>query len=451
MNIDKILRQIEKVIPKRVYKTFQPIYHFMLAMIGAIVYRLPGRYIHIIAVTGTKGKSTTTEYINAVLVAAGYSTAILSTIRFKIGDSDRPNKYKMTMPGRFFVSKFVREAENAHCDFAIIEMTSEGAKFYRHRGLPIDTLVFTNLTPEHIDSHGSFEKYLMAKLSLARAVERSASGYRRAIKNKSNKSRIIVNADDDHAKNFLIYNVDEKIGYKYSDWNKLEEENKRKIKINLPGEFNKMNALAAITLGKSLNIKDEIIIKGIESVVSVRGRCEEIKVNENIKVIVDYAHTADSLEKLYKTYREKSEILIAVLGGTGGGRDKSKRKIMGALAAQYSAYVIVTDEDPYDEDPKSIMEELARGANSSLTPAFSKRAGIHTMQIIESRRAAINKAISIALSINNTNTQNKNICIMLTGKGTDPYIMRANGEKEVWDDATVVKEEIEYICQSYQR
>ena len=427
MYIDKILRKIEKIIPSKVYKTFQPVYHFFLAMIGTIIYKLPGRHIHIIAITGTKGKSTTTEYVNAVLETAGYKTAILSTIRFKIDKDNRANKYKMTMPGRFFVQRFVSQAESAHCDFAIIEMTSEGAKFYRHRGIPIDTLIFTNLTPEHIDSHGSFENYLVAKLSLARAVEKSKKGYR----------RIIANLDDEYGHQFLIYNVNEKVGYKYSDWDKFEKEYDKKIHMHLPGDFNKMNALAAITLGKSLGIADGIIINGIESVTKVRGRCEEIYVENKIKVIVDYAHTADSLEKLYKTYSADDEILIAVLGGTGGGRDKSKRKIMGELATKYCEYVIVTDEDPYNEDPRQIMNDVVGGA----TP---------NAEIIESRREAINKAINTALQIQKSK-KSIQINIMLTGKGTDPYIMRANGEREAWDDATIVREEIEKICLNYQK
>ena len=434
MYIDKILRKIEKIVPKKIYKALQPLYHFALAIVGTVIYRLPGRHIHIIAITGTKGKSTTTEYVNAVLESAGYKTAILSTIRFKIDKDSRANKYKMTMPGRFFVSRFVSQAESANCDFAIIEMTSEGAKFYRHRGIPIDTLIFTNLSPEHIDSHGSFENYLAAKLSLARAVERSTHGYKliSALTSKiKDKTRIIVNADDKYADNFLVYNIDEKKGYRYSDWEKFEEKIQKKVKMHLPGDFNKMNALAAITLGESLNIDEEKIIKGIESVVSVRGRCEEIEVKNKIKVIVDYAHTADSLEKLYKTYSQNGETLIAVLGGTGGGRDKSKRKIMGSLAAKYCAYVIVTDEDPYDEDPRQIMNGVMEGVGAT-----------QNAEIIESRMEAINKAIVMAMYyINNGNV----VYIMLTGKGTDPYIMRANGEREIWDDATVVREEIERI------
>ncbi len=422
MNMEKLLRKIEKIVPRKLYKLIQPVYHYILMICGIIIYKFPGHSIHIIGITGTKGKSTTTEYVNAVLEAAGYSTAILSTIRFKIADNNKENKYKMTMPGRFFVSKFIHDAQKAGCQYAIIEMTSEGARFYRHRGIPIDTLIFTNLTPEHIDSHGSFENYLKAKLSIARAVERSSKGYK----------RIIVNKDDTHADNFLVYNVHEKMGYRLHDW----DTKYKHINIKLPGDFNKMNALAAITFGESLGIYDDIIKKGIESVEIVRGRCEEIKYNDNLIAVIDYAHTPDSLEKMYKLYSNKGKI-ISVLGGTGGGRDKSKRKIMGALASQYAQKVFVTDEDPYDEDPLSIINDVAEGVEKS------------KLEIIFSRREAINKAMRSAILLQKEDEYkncNQNIFyILITGKGTDPYIMRANTEREPWDDARVTREEIEKL------
>ena len=257
-----------------------------------------------------------------------------------------------------------------------------------------------------------FENYLKAKLSIARAVERSSKGYK----------RIVVNKDDSHADNFLVYNVHEKMGYRLHDW----DAKYKHINIKLPGDFNKMNALAAITLAESLHIEESIIKKGIESIEIVRGRCEEIKYNDSIIAVIDYAHTPDSLEKMYQLYSSKAKI-IAVLGGTGGGRDKSKRKIMGALANKYSEKVFVTDEDPYDEDPTEIMNDVAEGVEKS------------KLEIIVSRRKAIQEAIVNAIKLNTK------IYILITGKGTDPYIMRANGLKEIWDDARVTREEIEKL------
>jgi len=171
--MENLLRTTEKLIPRKIYKLFQPTYHFLLATTGTLLYRKPSRHIYVIGITGTKGKSSTAEFVNAVLEGAGKKTAILSTIRFKVGNTTRPNKFKMTMPGRFFTQKFLRDAVDAGCEYAIIEMTSEGARFFRHTGIDLDALIFTNLSPEHIESHGSFAKYKACKLRLIQQLVKS--------------------------------------------------------------------------------------------------------------------------------------------------------------------------------------------------------------------------------------------------------------------------------------
>src|SRR3989344_2789260 len=180
------------LIPPSLFRALQPPYHYTLAFLGSVFYRFPSRRIAVIGVTGTKGKSTVTELINAILEEAGYTTAIASTIRFKIGTHTEPNLFKMTMPGRFFSQRFLRKAVSSKCRYAIIEMTSEGVAQFRHTHIDLDGLVFTNLAPEHIESHGSFENYLAAKLKLARALE------------KSHKDRklIIANVDDPQGNTF---------------------------------------------------------------------------------------------------------------------------------------------------------------------------------------------------------------------------------------------------------
>ncbi len=162
----KILRIIKKLIPKKLYTLLQPVYHFLLTLSGALIYRFPARKIKIIGVTGTKGKSSTVEILNSIFETAGYKTALSGTIRFKIGENTKPNTYKMSMPGRFFMQKFLRDAVDQSCDIVLLEMTSEGAKQFRHKFIYLDALLFTNLSPEHIESHGSFENYKKAKLHI---------------------------------------------------------------------------------------------------------------------------------------------------------------------------------------------------------------------------------------------------------------------------------------------
>jgi UDP-N-acetylmuramoyl-L-alanyl-D-glutamate--2,6-diaminopimelate ligase len=374
------------------------------------MYKNPSKNINVIAITGTKGKSSTTEFVNAVLEEAGFKTAILSTIRFKIGDHSRENLYKMTMPGRFFVQKFLREAVDNKCDFAIIEMTSEGARFFRHKWVDINTLIFTNLSPEHIESHGSFNNYLKAKLRLAQAVKDSS---------KKNRS-VIANGEDKHAAKFLIHDIENNI--------KFYKEDASHLQLKLPGEFNMSNAAAAVALGRHLGIPEAKIKKGIESLTLIPGRAQEIDLGQKFKVVIDYAHTKESLQKIYEAYPEKK---IAVLGSTGGGRDKWKRKAFGEIADEYCYKVIVTDEDPYDDDPMEIINDVAEGVTSK-----------EPLKIL-SRREAIAEAIKSA---------KRGDAIIISGKGTDPYIMRAGGAKEPWSDAQVAREEIEkYLKQAQDK
>lgn len=418
--MEKILRTIEKVMPKKIYRFLQPYYHFVLAVISTTIYRTPSKHIYVIGVTGTKGKSSTVEFINAVLESSGKKTALLSTIRFKVGEKSLPNKYKMTMPGRFFTQEFLREAVDAKCEYAVIEMTSEGARFFRHLGVQMDALIFTNLSPEHIESHGSFANYKKAKLRLAKHLARSPKPFRLSI----------ANIDNEHAHAFLLGDVEKNIGYSLKDVEIVSETPNGseiiyegiKIKIPLPGKFNISNAIAAITLAKELNISEEEIKKGLESLSLIRGRVEKIEEGQNFTVVVDYAHTDDSLRKLYETFPTSRK--IAVLGSTGGGRDSWKRPVLGKIADENCSEIIITNEDPYDEDPMKIINEVASGVTT------------HTPIIILDRREAIAHALSIA---------EKGDTVLITGKGTDPYIMGPNGTKITWDDAKVAREELEKL------
>ncbi len=199
--METILRIGRALIPSKLFRVAQPLYHFILAFTGALIYRFPSRYIKVVAITGTKGKSSTVEILNSILEAAGKKTALVNTIRFKIGNISKRNLHKMTMPGRFFVQKFLRDAVSAGCEYAIIEMTSEGAKQFRHKFIDLDALIFLNLSPEHIESHGSYEKYRAAKLSIARALATS----------KKKNCVLVVNGDDKESGAFLKFDIQKKL------------------------------------------------------------------------------------------------------------------------------------------------------------------------------------------------------------------------------------------------
>ena len=391
---------------------------------GALIYRFPSRKIKVVAVTGTKGKTSTVEFVNAILEEAGFITALAGTLRFKIRDDSKPNMQKMTTPGRFFIQRFLRQAVDAHCDYAVLEISSEAAKQYRHKFIDLDALIFTNLAPEHIESHGSYDKYLEAKLSIAHALEKSP---------KKNKI-IVANIDDKEGHKFLAVNVEKKAPYSLKDGEPIVCHDNGvdfvcedvKVESKLPGKFNVYNMLAAAAYARALGVSMESIKAGLEKVTEIKGRAQKIKNNLGIDIVVDYAHTPDSLEALYTAFHQKK---ICVLGNCGGGRDKWKRKAMAEIANKYCDQIILTDEDPYDDEPKEIMTEMAKYTDKNKT------------KIIEDRREAISAAIKVA---------KKGEVILITGKGTDPYIMRKDGVKEPWSDTAVALEEIEK-CQNYQK
>ena len=446
--LDSFLAKARSWVPTSIFKAINPIYHWILAFVSACIYRFPSKHIKIIAVTGTKGKSSTVEILNAILEEAGKKTALTNTIRFKIDNVSKPNLYKMSMPGRGFMQRFLRNAVNKDCEYAILEMTSQGSITYRNRFIDLDMFIFTNISPEHIEAHGSFGNYLSAKVAIAKELAHSP---------KKNQA-LIVNGDDPHANDFLDIPADTKISYHADDAKPYEIKNEglsftlhkggtvdqsnhdeaRTIAVTSPlsGLFNLYNILAAINAARNLGISDQIIIRAIEKFGHIAGRVEHIEAGQDFTVIVDYAHTPDSLEKVYRIFRPNPKAvsasnhdhkIIGILGGTGGGRDTWKRGEMGRIAESYCDEIILTDEDPYDEDPEQIVNDVA-GGMSQKKPT-----------IIMDRRLAIREAI---------NRANKNDVIVITGKGTDPYIMGPNDTKTPWSDANVAREELEKYLKS---
>jgi UDP-N-acetylmuramoyl-L-alanyl-D-glutamate--2,6-diaminopimelate ligase len=423
--MEKILRLIEKIIPKKIYRAAQPIYHWLMAFLGAVIYRFPANELYVIGITGTKGKSSVTQMVTAILDEAGHKTVSTGTIQFKIGDEVQPNKFKMSMPGRFFLQKLLRKAVKAGCTHAVIEMTSEGSKFYRNKFIPEDAFIFTNLSPEHIEAHGSFEKYKQAKLNIALNRKTKDKQFNENL-NPEKKTIGVINIDDEEHQEFYDVDFDKKIGYSISDAKPLDLSNGIKMRFgkstiysNLEGEFNAYNILAAASCCEAMGISHDHIRRGIENLLEIPGRVQKIKTNKGFEIIVDYAHTADSLEALYKAFPEKRK--VCVLGNTGGGRDKWKRPVMAKVAEKYCDEIVLTNEDPYDEDPMEIIEQMETAIeNKKPTVILSRREAIHT---------ALTKAGPKSV-------------VLITGKGTDPYIMEAGGKKTPWSDYKVAQEEL---------
>jgi len=379
-------------------------YHFALAFLGAVIFRFPSKKLKVIGVTGTNGKTTVTEMISKIFEEAGHKIALANSIRFKIDKKEWLNEMRMTMPGRFKIQKFLRQAVDSGCQYVVLEVTSEGIKQYRHKFIDFDVAVFTNLAPEHIEAHGSFEKYRETKGKLFQAT----------------KETHIINIDDENAEYFLQFPARKKYTY---GLNRGDINFKNiQFKLHLMGNFNIYNSLAAICVGFSQGISLETCKSTLEKIKGIPGRMELV-ISEPFKVFVDYAFTPNALEKVYQTLSNLKPKLICVLGACGGGRDKWKRPALGSLAARYCDEVIVTNEDPYDEDPMEIINQVASGA------------GEKAKKILD-RREAIREALKLA---------RPGDIVVTTGKGCEPSICVAGGKKIPWDDRQVVKEEFKKL------
>ena len=408
---------LKKVLPAWALEILFDSYHFGMAIGSAALHGFPSRKIRVVGVTGTKGKSSTVEMIGAIAEAHGWRVALLNSIRMKVGSETGPNTMRMSMPGRAFIQRFIARAVDAHCDLVVLEMTSEGARQHRHRGIALDALVFTNLAPEHIESHGSFEKYADAKYELGLQLVRS-----------SKRPRIIVaNADDAMGARFLTLPVEQALPFSLSsDSTRVSDDRGGRFRfgttdivVHQPGEFSLKNALAAATVCRALGIPENAIVRGIASVTRIPGRAERIEEGQSFAVIIDYAHTPDSLEAIYRAYPMQK---IAVLGSMGGSRDGWNRPEKARVAAAHCRHVILTNEDPCDDDPRAIIAEMERGL-----PAGT------SVEVIVDRREAIRAALRAA---------RPGDAVIITGKGTDPWIYGARGARIPWSDAGVAREEL---------
>ncbi len=413
---------IKKFIPKSLKK----IYHFTLAKLAAFVYGYPSRKLIVVGITGTGGKSSTVYLLTRLLESAGWSVGATSTVFFKIGKWEKLNDKKMTMLGGWQTQKMLRQMVRAGCKVAIIETTSQGIEQYRHLDIDYDVAVLTNLYPEHIEAHGGFDNYKQAKGKLFALLSKK--------RQKSIPKTIIVNADDEHAEYFLNFTAENKIKFGITDLQDLKLDgqgihffwNNARFDLPLLGKFNAYNALCALTIAKSLRLSVEEITKAAPAMQNIPGRLEFIDNGQPFKIIVDYAYEPKAMEGLYETIKMiPHQKVIHVLGATGGGRDKARRPILGQIAGEQSNYVIITNEDPYDEDPLEIINQVAGGALKA-----GKKEGENLWKILD-RREAIGKALALAQAGD---------LVLITGKGAEQAICIAKEKKIPWDDRAVVRE-----------
>lgn len=431
-----IKSKIKQLIPEQLIS----FYHFCLAAAASFYCGFPSKKMVVIGVTGTKGKTSAANFIWSVLNAAGYSAGLIGTANIRIGDIELPNKYHMTMPGRFILQGLLKKMASAGCKYCIVETTSEGIKQWRHYGIYYDIAVFTNLSPEHLQAHGgSFENYKIAKGKIFASLMKSGSS---AQAGKKTKKIIIANRDCPHAEYYLNFCADKKLTFGLSegvDFRAREIKNTpdglsflvgaNQYNINIPGNFNVYNALPAIVIGSELEIPNDKIKEGLENLKIIPGRMERINEGQKFLVFVDYAHEQEGMSAALDTARDlagQSGKVIVLLGSEGGGRDKAKRPILGEIAAKKADFTIVSNVDPYEDNPLEICEDIAKAAEK-----FGKIRN-ENLFVIEDRRQGIRKVLSLA---------KENDVVLITGKGAEQSII-IGGKSHPWDDRVVVREEL---------
>ena len=437
-----MLSALKKFAPKPLLQA----YHFALAHLAAAWYAWPSRRMVVIGVTGTNGKTTVVNLIARILEEAGEKVGLTSTVNFRIAGKDVLNDMKMTMPGRFFLQKMLHRMTEAGCRFAVIETSSQGLEQFRHLGIEYDVAVFTNLTPEHIEAHGGFDNYKQAKLKLFRHLARRP---RKSLPMRGDVKKIVVaNLESEHVWDFLDVSADKKYGFlaEGADAGKVAwpmaivkaldlklEANGSSFKVRetrfslkMPGRYNVLNALAAISVGLSQGVPLETMARALAKVDNVPGRFERIEEGQDFAVIVDYAPEPESLKQVYAAIdRMPGKRLIHVLGSAGGGRDVARRPILGRMAGERADIAVVTDEDPYDDDPRLIIDQVAAGAREA-----GKKEG-ESLFLIDDRREAIRKAIALA---------GTGDVVLMTGKGAEQAIVGRGGKMTPWDERKVARE-----------
>lgn len=426
----------KKIIPRGLIN----IYHLIIALLASLFFRFPARKLIIIGVTGTNGKTTTVNLITKILEKSGKKVAMMSTINFKINKKEWVNQTKMTTPSSFFLHKFLAESVRAGCQYAVLETSSHALEQNRVAGVKYEVAVFTNLTREHLDYHETMEQYRDAKGKLFQKTPVQ-----------------IVNLDDEYSEYFLSFSAKEKYGYgiqvetyekflNRTDFKTITAQNVKSssegvsfnalqhdINLKLFGEVNVYNALAAISVGLSQNIPLTVAREALEEIKKIPGRLEFLEAGQKFKVIIDYAVTPDSLEKLYNTLQDsklkvENSKLIWVFGSCGE-RDRGKRPIMGKVVGERADYVIVTNEDPYHEDPRQIIDQVFSGVIES-----GKEENKNVWRIFD-RREAIKKALTLA---------KENDIVLVTGKGAET-IMAIGDERIPWNERKVIEEELALV------
>lgn len=408
---------IKKIIPTKLFNKIAPAGHLAEAIVYNIAKGFPARGLKVIGVTGTNGKTTTSFLIHRMLHEAGYKVGLMTTVAYGVGDDIKSQQEHMTTVSVPLLLDRLKQFKRQGAEWVVVEVTSHALAQHRVWGLPFEIAVMTNITHEHLDYHGTFERYVAAKRMLFEQT------------NKHRGLKVgIVNADDAQAKQFtsavanpITYGIGKgdvrarKVelspnGISYEAQTGQDIYN---IKSHLPGSFNVYNSLAAVCVGRALNLTKQQIEQGVAALQGVEGRMTRIDEGQDFSVIVDYAHTPDSFEKLFRDIKPVVKGKLLVMFGSAGRRDEAKRATQGELAGKYADEVVITEEDDRDIDGQEILQQIASGAQEA-GKTLDKN-----LFLVHDRDKAIQFVIDRA---------RKGDTVLLLGKGHEKDILR-NGPR----------------------
>ncbi len=409
-------------------------YHAASAVIAALWFRFPSRSLQVFGITGTNGKTTTSHFLHSILTASRRRTGLATTVRFSDGVRMVRNDRKMTTLSAWRLQQLLRQMVQRDSKAAVLEVTSHALAQSRVWGIAFDTVIFTNLSREHIGEaygHETFEAYQAQKERLFARPHRVS----------------VVNADDPAAPAFRRYPASRVLAFTTrgadADVQALEIKEAAggvqfqlragnetvSVSLRFPGRFNVENALAAATAAIGMNLSLEIIKEGLESVDVVPGRVESLSFGQPFRVMIDYAHSPDALKRLFEAIRPTVSGRLIHVGGATGNRDRAKRTLLGALAAQYADIIFVTNEDPDTEDPSAIIDEVSQGVIRGAGTKKRLVDGENFFRVLD-RSAAIKQALRLA---------KRGDLVLITGKG-DESAMMVNGRLRPYSDRRIVEQ-----------
>lgn len=392
--------------------------HAAYATMSANWFSNPSRQLKLIGVTGTNGKTSVTYMLKNILEAAGHKVGLIGTIQNMIGDEIIETE--RTTPSCYELNKLFREMVDKGCTAAVMEVSSHALHQKRVYGIEFEVGIFTNLTQDHLDYHITMDNYLDAKKLLFSMCKTAVVNMDDAYSDKLIKGlacevvRISAKADSDYCAKDIVYRAD---GVDFL----LSGEDTMALSISTPGRFTVYNAMSAAVAALKFGIDSQTVKTALCSGDGIKGRAEVVKNPFDFTVIIDYAHTPDGLENILNTFNELKKGRLVVLFGCGGDRDKTKRPIMGEIAAQKADYVIVTSDNPRTENPALIIEDILVGVKKHNTP----------YTVIENRIDAIRYAVNNAI---------KDDIIVLAGKGHETY--------QILADSTIHLDEREIVAEA---